>query len=260
MIKGINLYSSTMPYKEFLPMLNKAGFDGVLISYPDPKVYDVEDLKAEIKNNGLKIIMIHCRYDESVLDHFWQEDKIGDEVESKYINQIKNCQSFAPVDMIFHFNAKKGVRYTEIGKRRIKNILDVANKLGIRVCTENLYSYTMQARLLKDFEKDNLVMCYDCGHENFLTPYANYLTKFRRLIVQTHLHNNDGVKDLHNPINCGNIDYSKIAKKLALCKEDLPLCLEIKGLGENPSQEFLNEQKRSLDVLEDLIYNNKKRG
>lgn len=254
MLKGINLYfTDKLPLKERIKMVSKAGFDGVLISYPDPNEIDQNWLKKCLQDNNLKIIMIHSRYDESVLDKFWECGEIGDKVEKDYIDQLNNCKDFAPVHMIYHFNASKNVKYTKIGSERISRMLKVANSLGITICSENLYLDDMQTSILEDFRQENMKMCYDCGHENFLTPKANILERFGDDIVETHLHDNHGLTDEHKPIGEGNIDYDKIAQKLSKLSETLPLCLEIKRIDDRLSLDFLKAQKASLDELEKKI-------
>ena len=251
MTKGINLYfSEKFPLTSRIEAIKEAGFDGVLISYPDPEKIDQNWLKDTLKANNLKIIMIHSRYDDSVLDKFWEEGEIGDRVEADYIKQIQNCKSFAPVDLVFHFIASKNAKYTEIGKKRISRMLKVANDLGVRICSENLYLADVQNSIMKDFASQNMRMCYDCGHENFLTPDAKYLDTWGQYITETHLHNNDGVTDQHKPIYDGSIDYNLIAKKFAKIDESMPLCLEVKIKDDTLSLDFLKAQKKSLDVLE----------
>lgn len=254
MLKGINLYfSEKIPLVSRVEAIKKAEFDGVLISYPDPKKIDANWLKNLFEVNNLKILMIHASYNDSILDEFWKDSKIGDEVESNYIQQIKNCQTFAPIDLVFHFIASRNVEYTEIGKKRISRMLKVANSVGVRICSENLYLTDIQNSIIKDFASKNMKMCYDCGHENCLTPNANFLENLGQYIVQTHLHDNNGFVDQHKQIGDGSINYDSIAKQIAKLDKDLPLCLEVKMNDDISLLKFLKEQKKSLDNLETKI-------
>ena len=259
MLKGINLYfSEKMPLEKRIKLVKDAGFDGVLMSYPDPEETDQKWLKKTLDGCGLKVLMIHARYDEKTLDKFWEKGEIGDMVEADYARQIANCKFFAPVDMVFHFGASKNSKFTKIGKERISRLLQIAKGKDIRVCSENLYLDDMQNEILRSFGQKNIKMCYDCGHENFLTPNAKFLENFGEYVVQTHLHNNNGQLDQHKPLDEGIIDYDIIAKRLAKLDKIPPLCLEVRKNDNRRVANFLREQKESLDKLEAKILEYKK--
>lgn len=66
----------------------------------------------------------------------------------------------------------------------------------------------------------NLYMCYDIGHANISFPSAYDYQKFFGIIQSFHLHNNDGINDLHLPIGgSGTIDLLKVYAQLSSMHE-----------------------------------------
>ena len=58
-------------------------------------------------------------------------------------------------------------------------------------------------------------MCYDSGHENFLTPHANFLQKHGDRLMCVHLHDNNGLTDQHKIPFTGSVNWEYVALSLA---------------------------------------------
>ena len=248
--KGINLYiSKKFDELTLLDMFSQAGFDSVIIPFDFVDSYKQKTLSI-LKKNNLKLQMVHCRYKEEDLDYFWQDDLRGQKVFDDYIYQIENIKHLSPVDFIIHLACTKGNHYSKLGQERLQKIITKAKGCGVRVCVENTFSTYQQIKIFENISDENLKMCYDCGHENWLTPEDNLIDIFKEKIVQIHLHNNDGTFDQHQPIFEGKIDVKNKAKQLATIPNKIALCLELKFVDDRLSLEFLKEMKKSLDVLE----------
>ncbi len=261
MTKGINLYLTKLYNQQTLiPMISKAGFESVIVVYSDIQEVGKENLKNILEQNNLQIAMIHCNYEKPWLDDFWLEGEGCDKLFNYYLEQIEEIKDFAPVDFVVHL-CNSNVPYTEVGGNRLKALINKAKEYGIRVCVENTFSQSQQIDIFNNIKDKNLTMCYDCGHENWLTKGADYISKIGGYITQTHLHNNYGTFDNHQPLRDGEIDYfDSVAKALATLSQDYNLCLEIKFIDDRFSQQFLNEMKADLDLLANKIdfYKNKK--
>ena len=122
----------------------------------------------------------------------------------------------------------------------LAQLLPTAEKLGITICIENIWSSVstpeVLMRIKKDFPTDALGICFDAGHSNlcakgYLHEGNNSVhravwqkvfnkepdwddqicEKMLPEIVTCHLHDNDGGKDQHLLPGKGNIDWNRIS-------------------------------------------------
>ncbi len=60
-----------------------------------------------------------------------------------------------------------------------------------------------------------LLLNLDIGHVNlFGKNPVRFIKKFHKKIVHVHLHDNNGVADLHLPIGCGIINWKEVIREL----------------------------------------------
>ena len=127
---------------------------------------------------------------------------------------------------------------TDAIKRSLDELLPMAEKLGITICIENIWSRINTPEniweIKKAFPTDALGFCYDAGHANLMdkgrnnpesNPYKTWkdmeprwddkiLEKMLPHVVNCHIHDNNGVTDQHFNLGCGNIDWEHISKLL----------------------------------------------
>lgn len=83
----------------------------------------------------------------------------------------------------------------------------------------------------------------DIGHANLYGfSIEDYTTKIKDFLVEIHLHNNEGVKDVHSPLHQGNIDIQKFLELIDQLDISVPLILEMTSL---------EHYQRSLNFLRD---------
>ncbi len=119
-------------------------------------------------------------------------------------------------------------------KRSLDELLPIAESLGITICIENIwFKINTPERLLaikECFPTDALGFCYDAGHANLMDKGRNFpdsnpfkawggdtpswdntiLEKMLPHVVNCHLHDNDGIRDLHHNIGRGTINWPHI--------------------------------------------------
>ncbi len=109
----------------------------------------------------------------------------------------------------------KGLERT---KESVKEIAAYAKDQSVTVVVENLpanvnATCTQAAELLEAIEGSGLGICFDMGHANT----AKQIDEMLRLVDRfknVHLHNNDGQWDLHNRVDDGSADLSKVVSVL----------------------------------------------
>ncbi len=86
-------------------------------------------------------------------------------------------------------------------------------------------------------ERTGLGICIDVGHANRsctldgIRPEA-FLKEFGELILEVHVDDNLGEKDLHLPPGQGNIDWPPVIEAIGELRDDAVICLEITSDGD----------------------------
>lgn len=114
------------------------------------------------------------------------------------------------------------------------NLLPSAQAAGVTICLENM-PFLMHAisnaeqvyNFVKDINSENMAMCLDTGHCTFWKDSpADALRKFGSIIKTLHVHDNDGVNDLHTYPFHGIIDWKDFKDALKELDESVVLSLE----------------------------------
>ncbi len=104
--------------------------------------------------------------------------------------------------------------------------------LGITLTLENGWNIEPLLKLSSRYGSKLFWVTFDVGHANLSgNPYA-YLIKLFRYVRNIHLHDNDGVRDLHLPLGMGTIDFSRILGFLADRGYRHPLVIENKSVND----------------------------
>lgn len=213
---SVNLYfNNNIDTKSKLDLIKRLGYDEFFTGVNSNKeTLSLIKQIAYAKSIGLGLTMIHCSYDENILDNFWKDNELGDKVENSYIQQIEQCGKYTK-NFVVHLNASKDVKPTEIGLKRIKNILTVCEKYGCNLAVENLYSKNQIPYIFNNLSHSLLKICFDCGHQNFLTKDFDLLKEYGNYVTVLHLHDNNGLLDEHKIIGTGTIDFEKLSNQLS---------------------------------------------
>ncbi|MEG1499937.1 MAG: TIM barrel protein [Clostridia bacterium] len=260
MQKCVNMYfTKEIDFNEKIELFKKNNFDGVLVGFDDCVPF-VEGIKL-ITQKGLYVEMVHCHYgEEKTLNSLWTNSKEGDELENKFLFQIKECKKANIENFVIHASASKDVALSKIGLERIKRLLYECQKNNMFLCIENTFSLNELEYIFNNIDSDNLMLCYDSGHENFLTQGAEMLKKFANKVKVVHLHDNWGKTDEHMILGEGGINVENLAYDLSKCKNLEALTAEIKVFiwGEY-DQSIIGRIYKSLDDLDNKInkYKNK---
>ena len=114
---------------------------------------------------------------------------------------------------------------------------------GVEIVLENVLETEPQWLLdiVKGVDDSRLKLCLDVGHVNayskisvmdWLSSWAPYLSHF-------HIHNNDGTRDHHNPLNEGSIPMKELLIRIEELCPDATITLEL--LKARPSIQWLED-------------------
>ncbi len=88
------------------------------------------------------------------------------------------------------------------------------------ICIENVLEETPQmlADIVRQVNSPRLRMCLDIGHAHAYSKCTvqEWIKSCSDILEHVHIHNNDGLKDLHNPLNCGTIPMESILQEIEI--------------------------------------------
>lgn len=136
----------------------------------------------------------------------------------------------------------------------LKRVARLAGRHGIRIALENLDSKTVPdvasptelVKLVHRLGEDNVGVCFDTGH-----CLVSGLDPFREMehcigqVYSFHIHENDGVEDLHWVPGRGPIDWSRFLDKLRTFRYEGTFILEL-WCGED-SEDGMKEAKAFME-------------
>lgn len=124
--------------------------------------------------------------------------------------------------------------FCELNYEFYNNLLPTAKNAGVTICLENM-PFLMHAiskaeqvyNFVKDMNSENFAMCLDTGHCTFWKDSpADAVRKIGNTIKAFHVHDNDGVNDLHTYPFHGTIDWEDFKNALKGIDESVVLSLE----------------------------------
>lgn len=103
---------------------------------------------------------------------------------------------------------------------------------GMTLCLENVMepSADVLLAIVERVGSDRLRLCLDVGHANTLVskePVSVWVEKTAPYLHHVHLHNNDGVMDLHQPLAQGTLDMAQILTQLNSLAPHAGITLEL---------------------------------
>ncbi len=170
----------------------------------------VESYKGALSNE-LTLINVHGPYNPLTFGHFWFKRLeatilLAGLLHSKYV--------------VLHIPKREDF---EVMLENLEKLAHTASKFEINLLVENCTSN--ESAYLNTFEDfvilfdttstKNLGLCLDVGHAYIERELDDFLSKLYERFMNVHLHDNDGLHDLHMPLDTGKIPWRKILETLA---------------------------------------------
>lgn len=212
---------------ETIDAIKEAGFKNVFVQWYNVS-WDVsqEEQLEYIRKKGLNVIFAHLGYKN--INHIWLQDSIGDSLIDYYKNDIKNCYNNNIPMIIMHLTSGfEAPSCSEIGIRRLQEIVDYAESLGIKVAFENTKIKGYLEYVFDHIDSDNIGLCYDAGHCHTHFDDEFDFSRYKNKIFAIHLHDNTKTGDLHLLPFDGTINWDKLINDLCDCNYNGPVTLEL---------------------------------
>lgn len=144
-----------------------------------------------------------------------------------------------------HFRWYPKEYFWDMLKRSYKELLQFAEPLGVRICTENIDRRFVGldedvARIIDDMDSDHFGLTFDFGHYNLiyndLAPAQRTarmraaLERFRDRIWVLHIHDNRGQRDDHDALGTGEIDYDVLMPEVQRLGMQAYWSMELAGI------------------------------
>ena len=217
-------------FERFFALTKQAGFDGVHLwwdAFDDGQDYRRQPELA--RRAGLYVENLHAPFDD--INGIWEDTAAGQAVFELYLRCVDDCAAFGVPAMVMHpSRGRQHPQPNQLGLERFRRIVDRAERSGVNVTIENIFSQPKiecASWLLEEIASPRFGFCFDAGHFNI---FANdMLARFGHRLMALHLHDNDGAHDQHRLPFDGNADWPALMRAVAETGYEGPTSLEIKA-------------------------------
>ena len=207
---------------EQMRIMKSVGFDAFFTSWKPQKT---ESIANEAARLGLIQQSIHSPFSGDYrVRYLWEGGESGDFVRNGLIECVKDCARFdIPVMVIHPYIGFHDHTPTQTGLDNYARIIEVANKLGVKLGFENVEGEEYLAALMETFKNEEcLGFCLDTGHEMCYNRHKDMLALYGDKLCHTHFNDNLGVRgeeitfhdDLHLMPTDGIADWHGIMERI----------------------------------------------
>jgi sugar phosphate isomerase/epimerase len=221
--KNYKLGINAMGGSDHIEMIGRVGFDGFFTGWDHDKIGEWADLAAK---RGLIYQSIHSPFTK--VHHIWHGGEAGIEATQELIRCVEDCAKFdIPVMVIHPFIGFREHTPTEIGLDNYSRIVEVANKLGIKLGFENVEGEEYLAALMDKFwDEECCGFCLDTGHEQCYNGGKDMMALYGQKLCHTHFNDNLGIifpdapidstwrNDLHLVMGDGIVDWKNVMDRI----------------------------------------------
>lgn len=217
--EGVTIY-------ETINAIKNAGFNNVFIQWYNKDWNPSQEEQLEyIRKCGLNVIFAHLGYQD--INNLWLDNEIGNSLVERYKNDIRICKANNIPMVIMHLTSKsEAPQFNEIGLNRLKEIVNYAKELDVKVAFENTKIKGYLEYVIENIDNDNVGICFDSGHYHVHFNDELDFEKFKNRIFAVHLHDNDQSDDLHLIPFDGTLNWGKVIRNLKECNYKGPITLE----------------------------------
>ncbi len=225
----INFHNAFGIYKT-IDIFAEAGFEGIDFC-ADLEEYYTEahplsfyrELKAYANDKGLGFYQAHAPFSSS----FMEEEKTKQRF-NEIVTAMKHAAVLGAKMLVVH--PYKHLDYSNKNFREMlfdmnysfyTRLAPYAEEFGIKIAIENIRATITESpeglkRLVDLLDSPVFTVCFDVGHANLVSDNpAEMIRGAKGYIGCTHIHDNDGVMDLHRLPYYGNIEWDEVMRALA---------------------------------------------
>ncbi|MBR6726908.1 MAG: sugar phosphate isomerase/epimerase [Clostridia bacterium] len=204
---------------------------------------NLERWANEAARNGLIYQSIHSPFGgQHKVSYMWQDREEGKFVTDQLIECVKDCARFdIPVMVIHPFIGFRDHTPTQIGLDNYARVVEVANKLGVKLGFENVEGEEYLVALMEKFWNEPCCgFCLDTGHEQCYNGGKDMMALYGEKLCHTHFNDNLGIilppdasvdltwhNDLHLTMGDGIVDWKGVMDRIDASPYEGPLICEL---------------------------------
>lgn len=196
---------------------------------------ELDQLIRKLKASGIRVNSVHAPFGGEI-DFSSFDDRVHERGVAVLIEAIEFAQVLEAGYVIVHpgDNADSGDRSRRLDRSIgvIRELAVIAQESGIILAVENLPPGFLCSRsddiirIVEAAGSDNVGVCFDTGHANLSPSFKEQAQRLLPYTVTTHIHDNDGLTDLHKFPGFGTIDWRTFAELKARYCPNAVLMLE----------------------------------
>ena len=242
---------------EQIRIMKNVGFEAFFTGW-NPEM--TEAIANEAAKLGLIQQSIHSPFSGNYrVRYLWEGGEQGEFVREVLIECVKDCARFdIPVMVIHPFIGFHDHTPTEVGLDNYARVIEVANKLGVKLGFENVEGEEYLAALMERFwNEPSLGFCLDTGHEMCYNRHKDMLALYGEKLCHTHFNDNLGVRgeeitfydDLHLMPTDGIADWHNIMERIRKTGYDGILMSEL-SYADKPGKNGIEHKYTEMSVEE----------
>jgi len=248
--------------KKTIDIFAAAGFEGVDFN-TDIEEYHTDahnadfykEIKAYAADRGIGFYQTHAPYRCNFPEEEKTERRFWEIVKSMEHSALLGAE-MTVVHPYKHFPNMETMTREQVLEGNVafyKRLLPYAQTLGIKIAIENIHGYfTADAdsltELVETLDNDMFTVCLDVGHAALAgQDPAEMIRKLGHRLGCTHIHDNDGVNDLHTlPFSYSTIRWEEVMKALAQTDYTGNLNYEAGRSPRNAPEELIPESAKQI--------------
>lgn len=240
---------------EFLRIMAENGFTKTFVT----QNADTERIAESVYRAGISFDTLHAPFGRRT-NNMWLVGDEGDAALRELIDCLDACRRVgAPIAVVHLSSGQAPPPVTDIGRRRFTELVEYAEKIGVKVAFENQRMLSNIAWAFEEFKTDTVGFCWDTGHEFCFTGGRQYMPLFGDRLICTHLHDNFAKydEDSHLIPFEGTTDFERVARQIRESGFCGTLMLEIikerPAYIDTPVREYLERAARAAKRLRAMI-------
>jgi len=196
---------------------------------------DTASLSQLLKDRGITVYSVHAPYGEKADLSSCEENK-REKAISSHKEIIRKMQEFECKILVIHpgekTEKKKAQSRLSIFYKSLEEILPLALESKITLAIENMppgfvgSSAEELRHTIEEFSSPHLRVCFDTGHSHIGGALENDFDTLQHLIITFHIHDNDGLRDLHLQPPYGTIPWKDFVVQMKHSSFSNPIIME----------------------------------
>ena len=209
--------TTAYPIEDRIAAIRDAGFDAVCLDFEAELTATETSWENQVRladKYGLPIENVHLT--GAGMTEVWSDGTAGDFVIDRLVKELSDMAALGIRIGVAHvtWGHDRPAGCYERGLSRYLRAAEAAEKYGVYLALENSVYPEYVRYLLDSIDSAHVGFCWDSGHENAFSHGENFLDAYADRLLAMHLHDNDGIHDLHGMPFTGTVDWDAAVRGL----------------------------------------------